>query len=253
MSAAAELHPQRIDFVSSADGASDWYLRHAAGPERDCVVVLHGHGAHGDQLFSRADQAAQVEFLSELGCNVISPNLRDNAWMNPRAAADLAEILCTEKTRMRYRRCILAGGSMGGTGALIFAVRHPELVDGLAVMGAATSIRRYRNWCAEGELPIHRAIMAAIDAGYDAESLDRHDVCKAAERLTMPLRFYHSVADRVIPVLEMRELRRQLAGCATARFTELPPLAEAPHWWSDHDTPLQYLSAAVGGLLDPKR
>jgi pimeloyl-ACP methyl ester carboxylesterase len=213
------------------------------------VVILHGHGAHGDQFFSSEKLAAEVEFLTASKLSIITPNLRDNAWMNPGAVTDLAMILTRERERMQFDKCIFACASMGGTGALIFAMQHPELVDGVAALGAASSIRRYRNWCADGDLPIHKNIMEAIDAGYDECTFDAHDVCAHAGRLTMPLRFYHSAADRVIPVSEMHALRTAMAGMENAEFVEVPPLAEAPNWWSDHDTPAEYFCTAVTDIL----
>ena len=243
------VSPQKIEYRSSVDGCRDWYYSSCAGTGCDCVVFLHGHGAHGDQFFGTEKLAAQVEFLKDANLSVITPNLRDNAWMNPAAVTDLAMILTRERNRMQFGKCIFACASMGGTGALIFALRHPELVDGVAALGAASSIRRYRNWCANGDLPIHKNIMAAIDAGYDENAFAAHDVCAQAARLTMPLCFYHSAADRVIPVSEMHALRAAMAGMDNAEFVEVPPLAEAPDWWSDHDTPVEYFCTAVTDIL----
>ena len=241
--------PQKVIYTSAVDGRTDWYLRTDAGNGKNCVVFLHGHGSDGNQLFSRPDMKPHLEFLNRIGASIISPNLRENAWMNPAAVADLAMILQQEKAQMQFQRCIFASASMGGTGALIFACRHPELVDALVVLGGATSLRRYREWCAQGDLPIHKDIRDAIDATYSEDDLELHDVCAHASTLSMPLRFYHSVADRVIPVCEMKELQRRMAGMTNARFTEVPPLAEAPNWWSNHDAPLAYFETALLDLL----
>lgn len=241
--------PQKVDYVSEVDGKSDWYMRCDAVKGGDCVVVLHGHGSKGDQLFTRPDQTPIREFLERIGANVISPNLRDNAWMNPAAVSDLTRILEMERSRMQFRRCFLASASMGGTGSLIFAMRHPEMVDGLVILGAATSIRRYRKWCATGDLPIHQEIRKAINANYTDEAMTANDVCDHAASLTMPLYFFHSQADRVIPISEMRELQRRMAGMSNAHFTELPPLQDAPNWWSDHDAPIQYFIPAMQEVM----
>ena len=243
------VSPQKIEYVSAVDGYRDWYCAYDAGAGRDCVVVLHGHGADGEQFFTREGLAEQVKFLVDSRLSIISPDLRGNNWMNPVAAADLMGILQQERERMKYRKCIFVSASMGGTGALIFAMLHPEMVDGVAALGAASSIRRYRNWCAGGDLPVHKRIQEAIDAGYSESGFAAHDVCTGFARLTMPLYFYHSAADRVIPVSEMHALRERMAGIPNAEFTELPPLAEAPEWWSDHDTPVGYFNKAVTDIL----
>ena len=43
------------DFVSKVDGLEDYYYVHNAGENTLCVVWLHGHGAHGDQAWTRPD------------------------------------------------------------------------------------------------------------------------------------------------------------------------------------------------------
>ena len=150
---------------------------------------------------------------------------------------------------MHYRTYIFASASMGGTGSLIFAMRHPELVDGLVVLGAATSLRRYRDWCASGELNVLKDIRKAIDASYTEADLAANDVCQHSEALSMPLRFYHSVADRVIPIGELRELQRRMSRKRNVRFTELPALKVAPDWWNDHDAPREFFAPAVREVL----
>ena len=243
------LSPEKITYTSKVDSAADWYMRHCAGNGRDCVVILHGHGSNGDQFFSRPDQAGNMAYLAGLDVNIICPNLRDNAWMSPAAVTDLADILTREKTDMQYRKIIFLCASMGGTGALIFAAQHPELADAVIVMGGATSIRRYRDWCAAGDLKIHQDIKNAIDSNYDEAAFAAHDVCCHADKLAMPLRFYHSVADRVIPVSEMYALQTAMAGLSNAEFTAVPPLSEAPNWWNDHDAPLAYFKTALDEIL----
>ena len=66
-----------------------------------------------------------------------------------------------------------------------------------------------------------------------------------AERLSMPLRFYHSVADRVIPVSEMRALQKKMKNCSNAVFAEVPALKETRNWWDDHDAPIAYFATVL--------
>ena len=122
-------HPQIVEYTSSVDGFRDRYFLHDAGKGTDCLVYLHGHGSDGSQLFTREDIKVNLPLLAELGLSVISPDLRGNGWMCPAAVADLADILTSCRKKYNFRRFVFLGGSMGGTGALIFAVRHPELVD----------------------------------------------------------------------------------------------------------------------------
>jgi pimeloyl-ACP methyl ester carboxylesterase len=123
---------QRFEYTSNIDNTNDWYVYRHSGDNKDCVVVLHGHGSHGDQLLTwKSTRAFWEKFLQEEKVNVFSPNLRDNAWMCPNAVDDLTMLLTENKARYHWKRIILASGSMGASGSLVFAMRHPELVDGV--------------------------------------------------------------------------------------------------------------------------
>ena len=242
------ISPQRIDYVSSVDGSKDWYMLSNAGRGTDCLVSLHGHGSAGDQFFTKGeDAAAKAKFalIEKYNLSIITPNLRDNAWMCPAAVDDLADILTSCRARYGFRRYIFLSGSMGGTGTLIFAVRHPELVDALGVMGGVTNLRRYLEFLRHGDLPIHKEILDAIEAHYDESAYDLHDVSAQAEKLRMPLFFAHGEADQLMSVAEMYDLRDRLSGRTQAVFRMIPD--------GDHNSPgalfceiLEYLESALG-------
>lgn len=232
---------QRLEYQSAVDGKTDWYLYHDAGPARDCVVVLHGHGSHGDQLLTRPDLAPWLASLERWSVSVVSPNLRDNAWMSPPAAADLKNLLENGKKRYAWRRIFFCSGSMGGTSALIFAVLYPELVDGLVVLGAASDIGRYRSWCAAQTHPVLREIHDAISAGYRDGDYSLHNVLAHAEKLTMPLFLCHGEADHTIPVSEARSLAERLAGRKTFSYHEIKG--------GNHDSPLPFFPEGLEKLL----
>ena len=86
--------------------------------------------------------------------------------MSPAAVEDLHDILLQCKEKYRFSRFVFLCGSMGGTGALIFAVRYPELVHGLGIMGAASDIGRYREFCLQSEFPVLREIGNTITENY---------------------------------------------------------------------------------------
>jgi pimeloyl-ACP methyl ester carboxylesterase len=190
---------------------------------------------------TRPDIAAHLPLIDSLNLSVISPDLRGNAWMNPAAAADLAWLLRRERAARGRRRTFFLAGSMGGTGALIFATLHPELVDHAAVLGAATSLGRYAEWCrSRMEPPVLGEIRAAILGGYpDPADLLRHDVSLHAERLTMPVRLIHAADDAIIPVGEARDLAaRNLPGLV---YTELAS--------GGHDAPLVFFAEALKEMV----
>ena len=116
------MEPKSVEYVSGVDGFRDRYFLHDAGRGSDCLVYLHGHGSDGSQLFTREDIKVNLPLIDGLGLSVVSPDLRGNSWMCPAAVADLAEILNSCREKYGWKRFVFLGGSMGGTGALIFAV-----------------------------------------------------------------------------------------------------------------------------------
>ena len=63
----------RFEYESVVDGLKDWYSFHDAGAGTDCVVILHGHGSHGDQLLIRPDLAPWLASLDRFGVSVAEP------------------------------------------------------------------------------------------------------------------------------------------------------------------------------------
>ena len=237
------MDPMSVEYTSSVDGFRDRYLFHDAGKNTDCLVYLHGHGSDGSQLFTREDIKVNLPLIEELGLSVISPDLRGNAWMCPAAVADLANILAVCREKYGWKRFVFMGGSMGGTGALIFAVRHPELVDALGVMGGVSKLRRYREALRRRcRLSIHREILDAIEAHYQESEYELHDVSAQAEKLTMPLYFAHGTADGIMQAAEMYDLRDRLDGRPGKFFRAVPH--------GGHDSPLPLFGEILKTLLE---
>lgn len=220
---------RKCKFVSRTDGLEDYYYLRNAGENTTCLVYLHGHGSCGDQFYTRRDVAEIVlPMLREYNLSLISPNLRFNAWMCPAAAADLYDILTENRTRYRFSRYIICSGSMGGTGALIFASLHPELIAGLGILGAATDPARYREFCRQGNLPVHKAIYDAIVSHYNEADYPRHSVESHYHGLNMKLCFYHGESDPVMPVSEMLTLKERMKDFPQAEFRAVPGTHDAP-------------------------
>lgn len=131
---------------------------------------------------------------------------------------------------------------MGGTGAFVFALRHPEQVDGVAAFGAATDFKAYCQWIDSQEAPILKEIQGAIKENYPTEeAMDRHCAWKHAERLTMPIWYLHGGADQIIPVSQAHVLVEQMKNQPNFHYREIPG--------GDHDSPLPYYVETVTGLL----
>ena len=159
------LKIDRWEYESPVGGLSDWALLRNGREDNDLwVVVLHGHGAAGDQLFTRDDLKPRERQIAELGLGLLCPNLRGNAWMSPAAVDDLHFLLNRVRERRGARRFVFCSGSMGGTGNLIYAIRHPEDVAGVVALCPATDIGSYYAWAAaRGDETVIAAIREAFD------------------------------------------------------------------------------------------
>lgn len=227
-----EAEFEKVESESAVDGHRDWHLVHRVRNARTCAVILHGHGSTGDQLLTRPDVAEHwTRFLLERNVSILSPNLRGNAWMRESAIADLRQILEAEREKNPWQKLLIISGSMGGTGALIFAMRHPEMVDGVGALGAASDPQNYLDWLEHKSEPILREIRAALlEACPTPESRVKNSVLRHADRLTMPVCYLHGSADATIPVSEARALRAKLAGKPDFFYREIEN--------GNHDSPL---------------
>ncbi len=237
---AGENYPaglQRLDYASDVDGLHDWGTL-LPGRRRDLwIVVLHGHGARGDQLYTRKDirEIWLPEFLAT-GGGIFTLNLRGNAWMCPAAAADLHAVMDYLRAEHGLQKAIFCSGSMGGTGNLIYGVLHPEDVNAIVARGAATDLASYYNWCRTQTRPILREIAEAIKAAYGAgpdqapDLYRRHSTLANQERLMMPVYLSHGGADAIIPVEQARRLAEGMRGRNNFAYDEVPG--------GNHDAPL---------------
>jgi len=236
-----ETEFQRIGYSSMTDGREDWYMVHRENHPRICLVYLHGHGSSGDQLMTRADITPYTDWFLRQSITIISPNLRGNAWMCDAAVNDLFQILETERRIGKWEKLLIVSGSMGGTGALIFAMRHPETVDGCGVLGAAVDPQNYLDWLADKQSPILQEIRTALFIAYPTvRSRLENSVLQNSARLSMPVYFAHGGADATIPVEGARALRDKLRGKKDFLYTEIPN--------GDHDSPLVYFINAYQWL-----
>jgi pimeloyl-ACP methyl ester carboxylesterase len=225
----------RVDYVSPRDGLRDWVLAWPPDSGNLWTVVIHGHGSHGDQIYTREDiRRSWLEPFRAAGLGVFSPNLRDNAWMSPAAASDLRALLQWLRQRQGAKGFIFISGSMGGTSNLIYAVLHPEDVAAVAALGAVADLAAYHEWCLKTNGAIHREIAGAIASAYGGTPESRPDLYRdhspafRAERLAMPLFIAHGEKDALMPVAQMRFLASRLGD--NAEYVEIPG--------GGHDSPL---------------
>lgn len=226
---------RRIEYCSAGDGRADWALAHPPRQGDIWLVCLHGHGSHGDQLYTRPDiRERWLPAFLDRDLGLLTPNLRDNAWMGPAAVRDLDDLLDLVRAEFGASRFLFASGSMGGTGNLIYAALRPANVAGVIARGAASDLASYHAWCLQRQAakPILGEIAAAIAAAYGgaATVYQAHSAQALAARLTMPLFLSHGAADAVIPVSQMRALVGRLADHPNLVYHEIPD--------GNHDSPL---------------
>ena len=241
---------ERLEFRSGVDGASDWALVRppAAGGDGTWLVMVHGHGSAGDQLYTRPDLRDQwlPAFLAS-GVGIVSPNVRGPSWMGPAAAADLHALLAWLRAERSARRFLFASGSMGGSSNLVYAVVHPADVAGLIALCPATDLTTYQPWCAARGTGVWADIAGAIARAYGGpphaawDVYTRHSAVAQAARLTMPVYIVHGTADYVIPVAQARRLAGALADHPRFVYEEIA----AGH----HDSPLPAMPRAWTWLL----
>ncbi len=227
----------RGEYISRRDRHPDWACILPAQPGDDWVVNLHGHGSRGDQLFTRPDlRDRHLPFFRGKGWGILTPNLRGNAWMGPAAVADLHELLAAVRSMFRVRRFLFVSGSMGGTGNLIYAARHPEDVAAVVALCPATDLAEYVGWLHSHPGGVRDAILSAILASYGGSPDElpvlyrAHSAMKQAFRLGMPVAVSHGLDDPLIPAWHSIRLERALGPRADCLFRYLPS--------GNHDAPL---------------
>jgi len=143
--------PQDIAFVSRLDGSEQRYVE-LLPPEfdamqpRDVVIALHGHGSDRWQFIkdARGECRGLRDVAAEQGVIVVAPDYRARtSWMGPEAEADVVQIIAELKQRRSIDRVFMAGGSMGGTAALIFAALHPDLIAGVCSLNGTANMLEY--------------------------------------------------------------------------------------------------------------
>ena len=228
----------KMEYSSSfGDSFRDWALLLPPKNSDIWVTYLHGSLSHADQVFTRQDIRAQIlPRIQRNGWGLLAPNLRNNPRMAPSAVHDLHELIGYLRREFSLKRNYLNGGSMGGTGGIIFCMMHPEDVDKAFLMGASPDIISYYRWIEQDPRPIFAALRLDMVNAWGGtpetvpEVYDRQCVLRHPARLKVPLFLSHAADDNMIPVRYARELAAKKAGDPDFIYHELPS--------GGHDAPL---------------
>jgi pimeloyl-ACP methyl ester carboxylesterase len=210
----AAAEPEDIAFTSNVDGSEQRYvelLPPSFDPAKahDVVIALHGHGSDRWQFIKDArDECRGVrDVAAKQGLIVVSPDYRaKTSWMGPQAESDVMQIIGELKLRHKVGRVFFAGGSMGGTSALIFTALHPELIAGVCALNGTANMMEYANF------------QDAIRASYGGTKNEKPDEYKKRSAELWPDRFAMPVAvttggkDQTVPpesVLRLVEKLKQ--------------------------------------------
>ena len=198
---AADPVPEDLVFKADCDGSEQRYVQvlpeafDAAKPH-DVLIALHGHGSDRWQFVRdpRAECRSARDVARQHQMIYISPDYRaKTSWMGPKAEADLVQIIGILKKSHRIDRVFVTGGSMGGTGALTFAVLHPDLVAGVASMNGTANLLEYTQF-QEAIQQSFGGTKAAIPDEYKRRSAEYWP-----ERLTMPVAITTGGKDTLVP------------------------------------------------------
>ncbi|MBL8848272.1 MAG: alpha/beta fold hydrolase [Planctomycetaceae bacterium] len=201
------------EFTAAVDGSIQRYVEvrpavfDPATPV-DAVIALHGHGSDRWQYIQtdRGECRGVRDVAARHGMLLISPDYRaKTSWMGPQAEADVVQLIEILREKHDVRRIYLAGASMGGTAALIFAALHPELIDGVLSENGTANMVDYDQF--------QDAIRAAYGGSKQEvpEEYRRRSPELAAEKLTMPIAFTVGGEDALVPPDSVRRLAGQLA------------------------------------------
>lgn len=200
-------NPQDIVFRASLDQTEQRYVERLPSgfePERphDVLIALHGHGSDRWQFINdmRGECRGLRDVAAKHGLIFVSPDYRaKTSWMGPAAEADMLQIIAEVKKRHRVNRVFIAGGSMGGTSALIFATLHPELIAGVCALNPTANLVEYAGF------------KDAIDTSYgSADERHKRSPELHADRLTMPVALTTGGKDTVVPPASTLRLAKKL-------------------------------------------
>jgi pimeloyl-ACP methyl ester carboxylesterase len=201
-------NPQDIVFRAQIDQTEQRYVeRFPTGFElqkrHDVLIALHGHGSDRWQFIRdvRDECRALRDVADRHRLIFISPDYRaKTSWMGPKAEADVLQIIAEVKKRHRVNRVFIAGGSMGGTSALIFATLHPELIAGVCALNPTANLVEYAGF------------KDAIDTSYgSADERQKRSPELHADRLAMPIALTTGGKDTGVPPESTLRLAKKLS------------------------------------------
>lgn len=206
--------PRDIVFRSGVDGSAQRYVEMLPLPfdeqkEHHLLIVLHGHGSNRWQYVKheRGECAGARDVALRHSMIFVSPDYRaPDSWMGPMAEADVVQIIKELRSRHKVGKIVLGGGSMGGTGVLIFAALHPDLVDGVVSQNGTANMLEYRNF-QDSIIRSYGGAKERIPEEYRRRSAELFP-----GKFTMPVAFTTGGRDTSVPPASVLRLAKALKG-----------------------------------------
>ena len=133
--------PKTIGTFAGSDGVKIFYRHYPAESEKARLVIAHGLGEHSGRYGN------VIKRMLARGISVWAPDHRGHGQSEGKRGhvlnfmqylTDLNSMLVLAREGMAgERKCFLLGHSMGGLIAIYYALRFPELIDGVLVSSPA--------------------------------------------------------------------------------------------------------------------
>lgn len=235
------LGTERIEFISAYDGATDWFYYTPGDPAKRTVVFLHGAFSDGSQIYTREDvRRFWLTRVLQGGHPLLSLNLRGTTFMNPATTADTAELLAWARRELDCRDITFLGGSGGAFSALIYAVLHPQDLQGVIALGACDIV----GWFAfveTSQMPLLQRLAESVREAYGGtpaqqpEVYQERSVLAHHECLNMPVVLTMGECDALIPVAEARKVAAAMRANPQFSYVEVPGGDHDSSVWVDID------------------
>lgn len=193
------------------------------------VVYFHSYGGNALEIFnSPLIHPLWLDAVKTAGFGLISFDAFENSWMAPYAADAIHAALSIIRKRYKIKNLIFIGGSMGGSGVLIYSIRYPQDVMAALAMCPVSDIGTHYEQSRNHPDPDYYMKNWPVARHYGATEALRNDafrinsVRQNAHRLTMPLVISHGTGDTWIPVSHSDHLATLLSGKKDFKYFRYP-------------------------------
>ena len=234
---------EEITFVSDFDNSQQKYLIQKPRTSlcNGIFVYLHGATNHMEQGFNKdifdGTFGKLQEFFYKYHYVYVCPEYRGDSWMNEPAESDILFIINSLRRCYQTERVFLMGGSMGGTAALIFSTRHPQLISGVCALCPATNmIALYHRWVHTEYDFLAKGIEIAYQGSPDKrpeEYRKRSSIYFVGTVKTKPVAIIHGDDDKLISVEHSRNfVKESIRQGVRIFYQEIR--------YGDHDSPVNW-------------